>query len=147
MPFPMPALKQVPSPNYTPTAIAHDLVIVHMMEGSYAGSVSWLCQKQANASAHLCLKADGFEVTQLVPLQHRAWAQCAFNGRGVSIECEGFTAKGFTDTTMTALARCTAAAGLRHSLPACAGRKGSRILFASRSRRGRRRTHRHLRRQ
>ena len=38
----VPALKQTPSTNYSPTPIAHDLVIVHLMEGGYAGSVAWL---------------------------------------------------------------------------------------------------------
>jgi hypothetical protein len=104
----MPALKQVPSPNYSPTPIAHDLVIVHLMEGGYAGSVAWLCSSRAGASAHLCMNDDGSEFTQLVPLSMKAWAECAFNGRGVSIEAPGFTAKGVADATLLGLARATA---------------------------------------
>lgn len=101
-------VKQVPSPNYTPTAIAHDLVIVHLMEGGYEGSVAWLCMPKVQASAHLCMNDDGSEFTQLVPLSMKAWAQCAFNGRGVSIEAPGFVARGVADVTLRALARATA---------------------------------------
>jgi hypothetical protein len=74
------------------------------MEGGYLGSISWLCSGQAGASAHLCMNDDGSEFTQLVPLSMKAWAQCAFNSRGVSIEAPGFTAKGVADKTLDGLA-------------------------------------------
>lgn len=108
MMLPMPRVRQVPSPNYSAAAIRHDLVILHMMEGSYAGSIAWLCDQRASASAHLCMKADGSEVTQLVPLSQKAWAQKAFNSAGVSVEIEGFTARGMSDVTMQAAARIAA---------------------------------------
>ena len=104
----MPRVVQCPTPNYTPVAIRHDLVILHMMEGSYAGSVAWLCNPDVKASAHLCMMADGSEVTQLVPLSQKAWAQCRFNGAGVSLEIEGFTARGFSDVTLRAAAQIAA---------------------------------------
>lgn len=101
---PMPRVRQRPTPNYTPVPIAHDLVILHMTEGGYEGSCAWLCDPRAKASAHLILKADGSEVTQPVPLGAKAWAQCAFNGKGVSIEIEGHTAQGLSDVTIKAAA-------------------------------------------
>ena len=100
----LPVLKQVPSPNYSPAPIAHDLFIFHMMEGGYAGSVAWLCRAATQASAHLCMRKDGGEVTQLVPLNCKAWAECNFNGRGISLEIEGFTAQGMSEQTMRAAA-------------------------------------------
>ena len=105
---PLPRVRQRPTPNYTPVPIAHDLVVLHMMEGGYEGSVTWLCDPRARASAHLCLKADASEVTQLVPLSSKAWAQCAFNGRGVSLEIEGHTAQGLDATTLEAAAAIAA---------------------------------------
>ena len=108
MSMPMMRVRQVPSPNYSPVAIRHDLIVLHMCEGSYAGSVAWLCDARSNASAHLCMKADGSEVTQLVPLSQKAWAQKAFNSAGVSVEIEGFTAQGMSDQTMLAAARIAA---------------------------------------
>ncbi len=100
----LPMLRQVPSPNYSPAPIAHDLFIFHMMEGGYAGSVAWLCRAATQASAHLCMRKDGGEVTQLVPLNCKAWAECNFNGRGISLEIEGFTAQGMSEQTMRAAA-------------------------------------------
>ena len=104
----LPTVKQVRSPNFTPTPIRHDLVIVHRMEGGYAGSVAWLCDPDAKASAHLCMKADGSEVTQLVPLDKKAWAQCAFNSAGVSLEIEGYSAQGMSLQTELAAAQIVA---------------------------------------
>lgn len=104
----LPLIKQVPSPNYSPTPIAHDLVVVHLMEGGYLGSVNWLCRSATRASAHLCMNDNGSEFTQLVPLNLMAWAQCKDNRRGVSIEAPGFTAKGVADVTLRALARAAA---------------------------------------
>lgn len=104
----LPIIKQCPSSNYSRSLISHDLVIVHLMEGGYPGSVAWLCSPKAEASAHLCMNEDGSEFTQLVPLQFKAWAQCAFNSKGISIEAPGFTAKGVADATLLGLAKATA---------------------------------------
>jgi hypothetical protein len=100
----MPRVVQRPTPNYTPSLIKHDLLFAHMMEGGYAGSVAWLCQRAAQASAHLCMSEDGAEVSQLAPLQFKAWAQCAFNGLGVSLEIPGFTAEGIPESRWRAAA-------------------------------------------
>ena len=100
----LPRVVQTPSPNYSPTPIRHDLVVVHRCEGGYAGSVAWLCRSDVQASAHLVMKADGSEVTQLVPLQFKAWAQKAFNSAGPSLEIEGFTANGLNGDTARAAA-------------------------------------------
>lgn len=100
----MPRVVQAPSPNYTPTPINHDLVIVHDEEGESAGSVAWLCDPRAKASAHLCMNDDGSVVYQLVPLSMKAWAQCAFNGRGVSLEMPGYVAKGIPEQRLRAAA-------------------------------------------
>ncbi len=117
MTYALPRVRQRPTPNYTPVAIQHDLVVLHMMEGGYEGSVAWLCDPAARASAHLCLKADGSEVTQLAPLSLKAWAQCAFNGRSVSIEIEGFTAQGMCDQTLEAAARVAAWLSKIYAIP------------------------------
>jgi hypothetical protein len=100
----MPRVVQRPTPNYSPTPIKHDILVAHMMEGGYAGSVAWLCQRAAAASAHLCMSEDGTEVSQLAPLQFKAWAQCAFNSRGVSLEIPGRTAQGIPEARWRAAA-------------------------------------------
>lgn len=113
----MPPVKQVPTPNYSATPIRHDLIICHRTEGGYAGSVAWLCDRRANASAHLVMKADGSEVSQLVPLQYKAWAQMAFNSAGVSLEIEGVTAQGMPPNTSKAAERIVAWLCRAYSIP------------------------------
>lgn len=50
-----------------------DMIVCHITEGSYAGAVSWLCNKASQASAHFVVSRKG-EVTQLVPIEKMAWA-------------------------------------------------------------------------
>jgi hypothetical protein len=113
----LPRVRQTPTPNYTPVPIRHDLLILHMMEGGYAGSVAWLCQPGARASAHLCMREDGGEVSQLVPLSMKAWAQCALNGRGVSLEMPGFTAQGVPEARWRAAALIFGWLSLAYAIP------------------------------
>lgn len=94
----MPAVKQTPSPNFSRTLITFDKVFIHRTEGLTAeGAVAWLCSPRAGASTHLVSRGDGTVVYQLVPLAYKAWAQCAYNGEGVSIEYPGYTANGVPD--------------------------------------------------
>ena len=113
----MPPVRQCPTSNYSPSSISHDLIIAHRTEGGYAGSVAWLCDPRAKASAHLVMAADGAEVTQLVPLGAKAWAQCAFNGRGISLEIEGFTAQGMADETAKSAAKIIAWLARAYGIP------------------------------
>jgi N-acetyl-anhydromuramyl-L-alanine amidase AmpD len=66
------------------TTITH--LVWHATAGSYAGSVSWLCQPAAQASAHLVIREDGLEVTQLVHLEQKAWHAVAANSYSVGVE-------------------------------------------------------------
>jgi N-acetyl-anhydromuramyl-L-alanine amidase AmpD len=66
------------------TAITH--LVWHATAGSYTGSVSWLCQPAAQASAHLVIREDGGEVTQLVHLASKAWHAVAANSYSVGVE-------------------------------------------------------------
>jgi hypothetical protein len=106
--MPMPEVFQSPSPCYTPTEITHDLFFLHMMEGGCAGSVAWCCRKDAGATAHLFMNEDGTAVYQTVPLNLKAWAQCAFNGRGVSLEIPGRTSEGIPQARWDAACRIAA---------------------------------------
>jgi hypothetical protein len=116
--LPMPLLRQVPSPNASSRAGQRiRLVVVHMMEGSYLGSIAWLCLVKAQVSAHLCMKADGSEWTQLVPLSGKAWHACNANPYSIGVEAEGFTAKGFDDVWARALAQGVAWLLRRYGLP------------------------------
>ena len=120
----MPPVKQVRSPNFTPTPIRHDLFIFHMMEGGYLGSVAWLCDPRARASAHYCMPKSGAEVTQLVPASMKAWAEMGGNSLGDSLEIEGFTADGMADVTIDAAALIAAWHCVAYDIPPVWARGG-----------------------
>ena len=83
----LPPLVQRKSPNYSSrngAAITH--LVWHSTAGHYAPSVDWLCNPAAQASAHLVLREDGGECTQLVHLELKAWHVATDNPWTVGVE-------------------------------------------------------------
>ena len=83
----LPPLRQHHSPNFSSRhgdAITH--LVWHATAGHYQPSIDWLCNPAAQASAHLVLREDGAEATQLVPLEEKAWHAVAANGYSVGVE-------------------------------------------------------------
>jgi N-acetylmuramoyl-L-alanine amidase len=72
-------------------ALAPDGIVVHDTAGDIdgAGSVDWLCNNAAKASAHVVVHRDG-RVTQLVPFNVVAWHAGVSSWRGRS-GCNGFS--------------------------------------------------------
>lgn len=90
------SLVQRHSPNQSSRsgrAITH--LVWHATAGRYHPSVDWLCQPRAQASAHLVIREDGGEVTQLVHLAEKAWHCEAWNPWTVGVEHASLGA-GFT---------------------------------------------------
>ena len=71
------------------------LLVWHETAGAYEGSCSWLCNPAAQASAHLVIREDGGECTQLVALAEKAWHAAAYNPESVGVEHANVTAKGY----------------------------------------------------
>ena len=82
--------------------------VLHDCEGGYEGSVQWFAMSRSNVSAHLVVREDGSEATQMVHLADNAWHACAFNQRSVGIEMGGFAAHGFGSPLLAAAARISA---------------------------------------
>jgi len=62
-----------PSPNFTPGWDRPPLgIIIHWTAGKFTPSVEWLCNKEAQASAHWIVDYTGRSM-QLVSAQNRAW--------------------------------------------------------------------------
>lgn len=80
-----------------------DLLVWHETAGSYRGSVSWLCNPAADASAHLVIREDGDEATQLVGLGTKAWHASDFNRRSVGVEHANVTGKGYATARQLAV--------------------------------------------
>ena len=83
-----------------------DLIVWHESAGYYKSGIEWLCTPTVrnakgdvisgpDASAHLFVREDGREVTQLVPLTAKAWHAGDFNSRSVGVEHANRTAKGY----------------------------------------------------
>lgn len=111
------------SGNFTP---AHrpihslDRVVVHVTEGSFWGSVSWLRNPRAHASSHYVVSRRG-KIVQLVHLSDIAWhaGHWGTNEQSIGIEHEGFTYGpfGFTSAQYHASARLTAWIARRSLMP------------------------------
>lgn len=119
-------IKQMKSPHHCSRYGQKPCLIVwHIAEGTYNGTISWETNKDSKVSSHFVLGKNG-EVAQLVPLNMAAWTQGKVdkpthpyvkshistnpNLYCVSIECEGKWAetKGkLTDKQLAAAAELT----------------------------------------
>lgn len=103
----LPPLVQRHTPNQSSRhGTRVDLLVWHETAGAYTGAVSWLCNPAAQASAHLVVREDGLEATQLVHLKQKAWHAAAYNSRSVGVEHANITMKGYaTDHQLQVSAR------------------------------------------
>src|SRR5213082_3535526 len=109
--------------NYTqakrpPQAVR--FIVIHVTEGSYLGTVAWLRDPRAHASANFVVARNG-KVQELVPLHDIAWhaGNWAYNVRSVGIENVGVTGDpaGFTLPEYRASARIAAVIARRSLIP------------------------------
>jgi hypothetical protein len=115
----LPTLKWQESPNFSDRkpGVNLDLIVVHDCEGGYASSVSWFANGHSNVSAHLVLKEDGSEVTQMVPYSKKAWHCASFNSRSIGLEMSGFAKQGYGEHEWAVAARIVAFLLQKHGLP------------------------------
>ncbi len=97
-------------------------VVIHTMQGSYAGSISWFQNPAAMASAHYNLRSSDGEATQMVREGDTAWhaGNWFYNQHSVGIEHEGFVAdpgRWYTEAMYVASARLTRALCDRYRIP------------------------------
>ena len=64
------------------------MIVCHITDGGYEGSISWLCNPKAEASAHFVVAKDG-RITQLVDIKDTAWG----NGTSVKSDSKVFYGK------------------------------------------------------
>jgi N-acetyl-anhydromuramyl-L-alanine amidase AmpD len=95
-------------------------IVIHVSEGSFLGTVSWLRDPRAHSSANFVVSRTG-HVQELVPLHDIAWhaGNWAYNLRSVGIENEGYTDSpaGFTLPEYRASARIAAVIARRSLIP------------------------------
>lgn len=115
----LPPLIQKKTPNQSSRhGVKPSLIVWHETAGNYGGAVSWLCNPLANASAHLVVREDGAEATQLVHVEKKAWHAASFNAQGIGIEHANTTAKGYaTEKQLQVSARIFGWLCITHGIP------------------------------
>lgn len=107
--------------NYSANGMtSYDHIVVHTMQGSYAGSISWFKNPDAQVSAHYCMRSVDGEVTQMVLHKDKAWHVGSSNPTSIGIEHEGFVAdpnKWYTWETYVSSARLARWIATRHDIP------------------------------
>jgi len=106
----------------SPSAVR--LVVVHVTEGSFRGTIGWFRNRRAHASANYVVGRDG-RVVHMVPDSNVAWhaGNGWVNAHSIGIEHEGYAEIDgvFTDAEYRASARLLAALLRRYGLPADRG--------------------------
>lgn len=92
-------------------------VVIHTIEGSEAGCISWFQNPAARVSAHYVLSHAG-RVTQMVREADRAWHVGQINDQAIGIENEGYAGRNnWTDVQYRTLAQLTRSICDRHGIP------------------------------
>ncbi|MBB6545301.1 N-acetylmuramoyl-L-alanine amidase [Nonomuraea rubra] len=88
-----------------------DRVVIHVTQGSYAGTISWFQNPSAQVSAHYVVKSSNGAITQMVRDKDVAWhaGNSTYNNRSIGIEHEGWVSdpSWFTDAMYRASAALT----------------------------------------
>jgi N-acetyl-anhydromuramyl-L-alanine amidase AmpD len=97
-------------------------IVIHTMQGSYGGSISWFQNPSAQASAHYMVRSSDGDVTQMVDESDNAWhaGNSNINHRSIGIEHEGFVAdpgRWYTERMYVASARLTRVLCDRYHIP------------------------------
>ncbi len=108
------------SPNYSAGRTSYQYVLIHTMQGGYAGCISWFQNPASQVSSHYQVRSSDGQVTQMVTHGNTAWhAQC-YNSKSIGIEHEGFIAspsQWYTDAMYTESAKLTRWIADRHGIP------------------------------
>ncbi|GAB3153407.1 hypothetical protein GCM10027290_46120 [Micromonospora sonneratiae] len=103
------------SANYTASSRESsypiNYIVIHTMQGTYAGSISWFQNAAAGTSAHYLLRSSDGAVTQMVRDKDIAWhaGNWTYNTQSIGIEHEGYinNASWYTDAMYRSSAALT----------------------------------------
>jgi hypothetical protein len=71
-------------------ADAINYIVIHTVQGSYNGCISWFKNPAAEVSSHYVVRSSDGEITQMVDDSDVAWHDACFNSQSIGIEHEGF---------------------------------------------------------
>ncbi|MEO3756021.1 peptidoglycan-binding protein [Streptomyces sp. B6B3] len=94
-------------------------VVIHVTQGSYAGTISWFQNPDSEVSAHYVVRSSDGEVTQMVRDADTAWHARSGNAYSVGIEHEGWVddPAWFTDAMYRSSAALTAHLADEYGIP------------------------------
>jgi hypothetical protein len=95
---------------------SHDIVVVHIAEGTFEGTIAWQKNPRAKVSSHFIVARDG-RIAQMVDTDIRSWTQRKGNPRCVSIENEGKLPTKLSPSQITANAKILAWCHQTHGIP------------------------------
>ncbi|MFC4535231.1 N-acetylmuramoyl-L-alanine amidase [Sphaerisporangium dianthi] len=100
-------------------ASALDRIVVHVMQGSYAGTISWFQNPSAKVSAHYLVRSSDGDITQMVRDKDVAYHATVYNDRSIGIEHEGYVsdASWFTDAMYRSSAALTRYVADKYGIP------------------------------
>ena len=106
-----------PSPNFS-TGNTPRIYVLHIMQGSLAGTDSWFTTHaaQAGASAHFGIGKDG-QVIQWVDTANASWNCASGNHVTIGVEHEGFAGQTLTDAQLAADRKLAAWCEKVHGIP------------------------------
>jgi N-acetyl-anhydromuramyl-L-alanine amidase AmpD/photosystem II stability/assembly factor-like uncharacterized protein len=97
------------------------MIVVHVTDGSYAGTLSWFRNPFARATAHYVVRSSDGQITQMVREKDVAWhaGNSAVNATSVGIEHEGWTyhCSWFTDAMYRSSAQLVAYLVTKYRIP------------------------------
>jgi hypothetical protein len=97
-----------------------DLIVIHVAQGSYSGTINWFQDPRANASAHYVVSRGG-KVAQCVRNEDIAWhaGYWRTNAKSIGIEHAGYIGnrRSFTRRMYRSSARLSASLSRRFNIP------------------------------
>ena len=120
-----------PGSNYSPAHTSNysssrsgngiNYIIIHTVQGSYAGCISWFKNSKANVSAHFVVRSRDGQITQMLPLTASGWhaGNSLYNKKSIGIEHEGYiqNSKWYTDAMYRESAKLTRWLANRFGIP------------------------------
>lgn len=106
--------------NFAPgRAEALNKIVIHVTQGSYAGSISWFQNPEAQVSSHYVVRSSDGEVTQMVRDADTAYHARSANASSLGIEHEGYVddPSWFTDAMYRSSAKLTRHLADKHGIP------------------------------
>lgn len=92
------------------------MLVVHVEQGSNAGSISWCLNPTSKVSAHFFNPKSG-RLVQLVDTDRVAWAEVDYNTVAISCENEGYSGESLTANQVENLAQLLARAHSAYGVP------------------------------